>query len=57
MAVVCSRVQKNERKTGRINIEILYVVYVRMSGDIILEDQKVGQYRPDRNQGRLFYIY
>ena len=30
--------QINVRKTVKINVEILYVVYVRMSEEIILED-------------------
>ena len=38
-----------------INVEILYVMYVCMSGDIILEDQKVGRYGPDINQGHWFF--
>ena len=50
------RVQKNVRKTGKMNIEIFYVVSVRMSVEIILEDQKVGRYGPDRNQGHLFFV-
>ena len=28
-----------------------------MSGEIILEDRKVGRYGPDRNQGRLFFLF
>ena len=39
---------KDERKN--ILWEILYVVSICMSGEI-LEDQKVGHYNPDENQG------
>ena len=39
-----------------MNVEIFYVVSVRMSGEIILEDRKVGQDGPDRNQANLFFI-
>ena len=48
--------QTNLRETGNINVEIFYVVSVRMSEEIILEDQKVVQYGPDRNQGHLFFV-
>ena len=51
------RVQKNVRKTGNINVEIFYIVCVNMSGEIILEYWKVGQYGPDINQGHLFYVF
>ena len=37
-----------------MNTEIFYVVSICISGEIFLEDQKVGQYGPDRNQGQLF---
>ena len=37
-----------------MNVEIFYVVSVRMPGEIILQDRKVGRYRPDRNQGNFF---
>ena len=30
--------------------------YVRISGEIILEDQKNGKYRPDGNIGHLFFV-
>ena len=48
--------QTNLRETGNINVEIFYVVSVRMSEEIILEDHKVVQYGPDRNQGHLFFV-
>ena len=48
--------QKNVRKTGNMNVEIFYVVSVHMSGEIISEDWKVGQYGPDRNQGHLYFV-
>ena len=37
-----------------MNTEIFYVVSICISGEIFLEDQKVGKYGPDRNQGQLF---
>ena len=41
-----------------MNVDIFYVVSVRMPGEIILEDQKVGRYGPDRNNGHLFlFVY
>ena len=40
-----------------MNIEIFYVMSVRMSVEIFLEDRKVRQYEPDRNQGRFFFLY
>ena len=42
---------------GKMTVEIFYVVTLCMSGEIILEDRKVGQYGPDRNQGHLFFVY
>ena len=39
-----------------MNVEIFYVVSVRMSVEIILEDRKVERYGPDRNQGRLLFV-
>ena len=39
---LCWRVQKSENKMENMNVEIFYVVSVRMSGGIILEDKKVG---------------
>ena len=48
--------QTNVRKTGKTNVEIFYIVSVRMPGEIFLEDQKVGKYRPDRNQVHLFFV-
>ena len=51
----CWRVQTSVRKTGKTNVEILYVVFIRMLGELILEDRKVGQYGPDRNQCHLFF--
>ena len=56
MEGVCWRVQKNVHKMGKMNVEIFYVVPVLMSGEIILEYQKVGPYGPDRNQGHLFFV-
>ena len=46
---------KENGKDERTNIlcEIFYVVYVRMSGEI-LEYRKVGRYGPYGNQGQLF---
>ena len=49
--------QKNVRKTGKMDVEIFYVASVFMSGEIILGDRKVGQYGPDRNQGHLFFCF
>ena len=37
-----------------MNVEIFYLVSVRMSVEIFLEDWKVGRYGPDRNQGHFF---
>ena len=37
-----------------MKVEILYVVSVRMSGKIILEDQRVGQNGLGGNHGPLF---
>ena len=48
--------QTNVRKTIKMNVEIFNVVYVHISREIFVEDRKVGQYRPDRNQGRLFVV-
>ena len=56
MAGVCWRVKKNVRKTGNTNVEIFYVVSVRISGEIFIEDWKFGQYGPDRNQVHLFFV-
>ena len=39
-----------------MNVEIFYVVFIRMSGKIILEYRKVGGYGPGGNQGRLFPV-
>ena len=39
---MCWGVQTNLRKTRKTNVEIFYVVSVRMSGEIILGDRKVG---------------
>ena len=38
-----------------MNVEIFYLVSIRMPVEITLEDHKVGQYRPDRNQGHLLF--
>ena len=53
----CRKMQGN-RKYEHKNIpcEIFYVVSVLMSGEI-LKGQKFGRYRPDRNQGRLFFNF
>ena len=52
----CWIVQTNVRKMVKMKVEILYVVSVLMSGEIILEYHKVGRYGPDRNQGHLFFV-
>ena len=41
---------------GNMNTEILHIVSICMSGEILLEDQKIGLYRPDKNQGHLFCL-
>ena len=57
MSGVCWRLQKILRKTRNTNVEIFYVVSVNIPGKILLEDQKVWQYGPDRNQGPFFCLF
>ena len=45
----CCRVQKNVRKKVNMNVDMFYVVSVRMTRKIILKDRKVGKYGTDRN--------
>ena len=40
-----------------MNVKIIYVVSVHMSGETILEYHKVRQYRPNRNQGSFFFSW
>ena len=40
-----------------MNAEIFYAVFIRMSEEIIIEDQKFGLYGPNRNQGQLFLFF
>ena len=49
--------QTSVRKMGKTNVEILYVVFIRMSGELILEDRKIRKYGPDRNQCHLFFLF
>ena len=56
MTGVCWRVQTNVRKMGNMNVEIFYVVSVRMPGEKILEDWKVGRDGTDRNKSNLFFV-
>ena len=49
--------RKNVRKAVNMNVEIFYVVSVRMQGYIILEDQKFRRYRPDRNQVHFLFVF
>ena len=39
-----------------MNVEIFYIVSVRISGEIILEVRKVRLYAPDRNKGNLVFF-
>ena len=52
-SVKCKENGKDEGKN--ILCEIFYVVFVRMSGEI-LEDRKVGRYGPDVNQGQFVLV-
>ena len=48
--------QTSVSKTGKVDVEIFYIVSVRISGEIIIEDLKVRRYRPDGNQGHIFFL-
>ena len=50
----CKESRKDE--PASILCKMFYVMSVRMSGEIILEDQKLRKYGPDGNQGHLFFV-
>ena len=52
------KLNENERdERENIMCEIFYVVFVRISEEIILEDKKLERYGTDGNQGHLFFVY
>ena len=54
IGTLCWRVQTDVRKTRKTNVDILYVPSAHISGEMVLEDRKVGKYGTDRSQSHLF---